>query len=63
MSVNSRLKAFWIIVQKKAFFKKRIPEPRYAIKETVDKDILVTSKNEDRKIMQPIRRTSGSPSI
>ena len=63
MSVNSGLKAVWIIVQKKAFFKKTTPEPSYAIKETVDKDILLTSKNDDRKIMQSIRRTSGPPSI
>ena len=58
MSVNSRLKARKIIGQRKAFCRKRIPEPSCARKETVDIDILVTSRNGDRKIMQSIRITS-----
>ena len=47
MSVNSRLKATKIIGQKKAFYRHRIPGSSYARKE----DILVTSRNGDRKIM------------
>ena len=58
MSVNSRLKATKIIGQRKAFYRKRIPEYSCARKETVDIDILVTSRNGDRKIMQSIRITS-----
>ena len=45
MSVNSGLQATKI----------RIPEFSHARKETVDVDILVTSRNGDRKIMQFIR--------
>ena len=49
MSVNSRLKATKIIGQRKAFYRHRIPESSCATKETVDIDILVTSRNEDKK--------------
>ena len=45
MSVNSRLKATKIIGHMKALKRQRIPEPSCAI------DILVTSRNGDRKIM------------
>ena len=55
MSVNSGLKATKIIGQRKAFYRQRIPESSFARKETVDIDILVTSRNGDRKIMQSIR--------
>ena len=55
MSVNSGLKATKIIGQRKAFYRQRIPEFRHARKETVDIDILVKSRNGDRKIMQSIR--------
>ena len=58
MSVNSRLKATKIIGQRKAFYMQRIPESGSAWKETVDIDILVTSRNSDRKIRQSIRITS-----
>ena len=54
MSVNSRLKATKIVGQRKAFYRQRIPESSCARKETVDIDILVTSRNGDRKIMQSI---------
>ena len=47
-----------IIGQRKAFYRQRIAEPRCARKETVDIDILVTSRNGDRKIMQSIRTMS-----
>ena len=42
--------------------KQRIPESSCARKETVDIDILVTSRNGDRKIMQSIRIMSRPPS-
>ena len=49
MSVNSRLKATKIIGQRKAFYRQRIPEFSCARKETVDIDILATSRNGDRE--------------
>ena len=49
MSVNPRLKATQIINQRKAFYRQRIPEPSCMRKETVDIDVLVTSRNGDRK--------------
>ena len=61
MSVNSRLTATKITGQRKAFYRQRIPESSCARKETVDIDILVTSRNGDRKIMQSIRITSRPP--
>ena len=59
MSVNSRLKATKIIGQRKAFYRQRIPESSCARKKTVDIDILVTSRNGGRKIMQSIRITTS----
>ena len=61
MSVNSRLKATKTIGQRKAFYRQRIPEFSRTRKETVDIDILVTSRNGDRKIMQSIRISSCPP--
>ena len=58
MSVHSRLKATKIIGQRKAFSRQRIPESSCVRKETFDIDILVTSRNGDRKIMQTTRITS-----
>ena len=58
MSVNSRLKATKTIGQRKAFYRQEIPEYSCTRKGTVDIDILVTSRNGDRKIMQSIRITS-----
>ena len=58
MSVNSRLNATKIIGERKALYRKRIPESSCARKETVDIDILVTSRNGDRIIMQSIRIAS-----
>ena len=52
MSVNSRLKATKIIGQRKAFYKQRIPDSSCTRKETVHIDIIVTSRNGHRKIMQ-----------
>ena len=49
MSVSSRLKASKIIGQRKAFYRQRIPESSCARKETVDIDILVTSRYGDKK--------------
>ena len=61
MSVNSRLKAIYIIAQRKAFYRQRTPESSCARKETADLDILVMSMNGNRKIMQSIRITSRPP--
>ena len=58
MSVNSRPKATTIIGQRKAFYRQNIPKSSWASKETADIDILVTSRNGDRKIMQSTRITS-----
>ena len=55
MSANSDvwwLKTIWVTGQGKAFYRQRIPESSCARKETVDIDIVVTSRNGDRKIMQ-----------
>ena len=52
MSINSRLKATKITGQRKAFYRQRIPGSSCARKETLDIDILVISRNGDRKIMQ-----------
>ena len=49
MSVNSGLKGTNIIGQRKAFYRQRISEFSCARKETVDIDILVTSRNGDKK--------------
>ena len=49
MPLNARLKATKIIVQRKAFYRQRIPEFSCARKKTVDVDILVTSRNGDRE--------------
>ena len=46
----------------KAFYRQRIPEFSLARKETVDIDILATSENDDRKVMQSIRITIRPPS-
>ena len=62
MSVNSRLKATKIIGQRKAFYRQRIPGPNSTKKETVDIDVLVTSRNGDTKLMQSIRITSRTSS-
>ena len=47
---------------RKAFYRQRIPEFSRVRKETVYIDILATSRNGDRKIMQSIRITSRPPS-
>ena len=62
VSIKSKLKVIKIIGQRKAFYRQRIPETTCARKETVDIDILVTSRNGDIKIMQSIRLTSRPPS-
>ena len=46
--------------QRKAFYGQRIQESRRARKETVDIEILLTSRNGDRKIVLSIRITSES---
>ena len=61
MYVNSRFKATKIIAQRKTV-RQRIPGSSFARIETVDIDIIVTSRNGDRKIMQSIRTTTRPPS-
>ena len=61
MSVNSGLKATMTIGERKAFYRQKIPESNCARKETVDIDILVTSRNGDQKTIQSIRITSRPP--
>ena len=59
VSINSRLKAIYIIGQREAICGQRIPDSSCARKETVDIVILITFRRKsDRKIMQPIRITS-----
>ena len=61
MSANSRIKAISTIGQRKAFCRHRNPGSSCARKETVDIDILVTSRNGEIKIMQSIKITSRTP--
>ena len=64
MSVNSRLQAIQILGEKKASYRQIIPESSCARKDDIvdidilDRDILVTSRHGDRKIMQSIRIAS-----
>ena len=62
MFVNSKLKAIYNIGQRKAFQRQRITEPSCARKETAYIEILVSSRNGDRNIMQSIWITSRPPS-
>ena len=55
VSVNSTHKAIQIVGQRKAFYWQRIPKPSCVRKETVDIDVLVTSRSGDRRVMQSIR--------
>ena len=61
MKLLPRPKANKILGQSKAFYRQRISGSSCATKETVDIDILVTSRNGDRKIMQSIRIMSRPP--
>ena len=56
------LNVIYIIGQRKAFYRQRIAESSCMRKETVEVDILVTSKNGDRKIMQTMTIMSRLPS-
>ena len=47
---------------RKPFYGQNLPESSCVGKETVNIDILVTSRNSDRKIMESIRITSKTPS-
>ena len=58
-----RLETIQIIGQRNAFFKQIIPKSSSARKGTVDPDILITSRNGDRKIMQPVSTKKGSSMI
>ena len=57
------LNVIYIIGQRKAFYRQRIAESSRVRKETVELDILVTSKNGDRKIIQSMKIMSRAPSI
>ena len=59
--MNSRIKATYIIGQWKTFFWQIISGFSCGRKETVDIDILATSRNGDRKIIQSIQITSNLP--
>ena len=50
-------------IQRKAFCRQRIPQSSHARKETVDIDIVISSKNFNRKIIQSIRTMGGSATI
>ena len=58
---DNGLKATKIIGQRKAFYRQRTLSLAVQGKKLVDIDILVTSRNDDRKIMQSIRITSRPP--
>ena len=62
MSLNSRLQPTKIIGQRKTFYRQRIAESSCTSKETVAKDVLVPSRNVDRKIIQSIRIMRRPPS-
>ena len=62
MFVYSRIHTTKIIGQRKTFYRQIIPDSSCARKETVDIDILVPSRNVDRKIIQSIRIMSRPPS-
>ena len=49
VSINSRLKAIYIIGQRKAFCGQRIPDSSCRRKETVDIEILITSRRKGDK--------------
>ena len=45
MSINTRLKATIVIGQRKALYRQIIQQSSYMRRETVDIDILITSRN------------------
>ena len=61
VSVDSRPTAIQIVGQGKAFYGQRIPESSCAKKGNVNIDILVISRNGDKKIMESIRIMCGLP--
>ena len=61
MPINVRLPAILIIGQRKAFYWQKIPHPNCVQKEVVNIDILMASRNDYRKSMQPIKITNGPP--
>ena len=58
MSINSRLRAIYIIDHRKAFCRKRISESSCVRKETVDTEIFIAPRNDNKKIMHSTRITS-----
>lgn len=60
MAINSRFNVIWIIGQRTAFSKKIIAESNRARQETVEIDILITSRyRHAKKIMESIIVTCG----
>ena len=51
-----QLKLF-LLCYREAFYRKIISEPSYERKETNDVNIFIIFRNDDRKIMEPIRKT------
>ena len=56
---NFQGKLMVYIAQRKEFYRWRVPESSYVRKEAIDKDILITARNNNRKIIQSRRITSG----
>ena len=61
MSVNYKLKTIETIGERKAFYEQRSRESSCGKKETVDIGILITSRDDNRKIMKSIRITIRPP--
>ena len=59
VTFSSRLKGIQIIGQGNTLWRSKISQSSSARKETIDIDILVMSRNGDRKIMHPIKIISG----
>ena len=60
MSINSIPKVISIIDHRKAFRGQRIAKSSCVRKETINIEILITPREGDKKIMQPIKMTSGT---
>ena len=63
MPTNPRNKVISDHKSKKNICRQRIPESICTRKETIDIDILVTSRNGDRNMIPSIKITSGPPAI
>ena len=59
MPFSSRLTAIYFIGQRKAFCRQIIQNSSCSRKETVDLDMLLKSRNDEQKVMQPIAITNA----